>query len=134
MRATAANCATSAGHVTSKASATPRTPCARLAPSVSPWTRPPSRHRPQKPPRKKDPRKRRRERKRRRTKRPRKRKDRRQFLAWMSTSASSNQTCARSASTAQTPRDHTSANFATLAVKLVLARRKPTALHANREI
>merc|ERR1719354_986719 len=72
MRATAANCATSAGHVTSKASATPRTPCARLAPPVSPWTRPPSRHRPQKPPRKKDPRKRRRERKRRRTKRPRK--------------------------------------------------------------
>merc|ERR1719354_753534 len=54
--------------------------------------------------------------------------------AAQSTSASSNQTCARSASTAQTPRDHTSANFATPAVKLVLARRKPTALHANREI
>merc|ERR1719457_485367 len=127
MRATAANCATSAGHVTSKASATPRTPCARLAPPVSPWTRPPSRHRPQKPPRKKDPRKRRRERKRRRTKR----KDQRQFLAWMSTSASSNQTCARSASTAQTPRDHTSANHGHVVLFARVVTDQPTDTASN---
>merc|ERR1712240_859118 len=70
--------------------------------------------------------------KRRKTKTPRKRKDRRQFLAWMSTSALSNQTCARSASTAQTPRDLTSANLKRRRKKLPRKRRLPKPRKAKR--